>query len=212
MSPALFLSAALVLGAEYQEGSILVLHNSNKVVGVATDSTVTHVAMLMRYNGKTYVYEATPDQVRRVPLSTYYHEIGELNQRRSRPMRVVYCKPARPFSEREIADMQRYLDSQMGKRYSLRGYVRESPGDGIHCAALVGSAINASGAAKVSNPYRQSPSTLMVCLRSLYSPGLNVRIPTPEIKPTWGERISDACRGFRMWCLWSFLESFRFCF
>ncbi len=196
---------------EVSTGSILVLHNSNKIVKLSTDSTITHVAMVIVETGKPYVYEATPAKVRRLELKKYYKEISVLNRDRSEPMRVEICGPRRSFTDGERERMVAYLQAQLGRRYSIRGYVRKTPGDGIHCASLVGNAVTQSGVCRVVNPDRQSPAALMIGLRLLYKPGSDVNIPTAAQKPSMCERWSGAWSGFRQWCCWSFVESFHFC-
>ncbi len=210
----LLLTTVMVLGAGsgIQDGSILVMRNSNKVVGVATGSSITHVAMVMTVNKKRLVYEATPAKVRRLPLSEYCEELGVMNQGRSKKIQLSYCAPKKPLSKDEKARMRSYLESQLGRRYSVRGYVRREPGDGIHCAALVGSAISESGVCRVVNPYGQSPDSLMIGVRILYRPARMIALPIPKTQPTWAQRASLTWRGFKTWCCWSFVESFRFCF
>ncbi len=195
-----------------RDGSILVLHNSNKLVGASTTSTITHVAMIINLDGKPIVYEATPSKVRRIYLSSYYSEISKLNRDRKTPMRVELSQPREPYSAIERARMVAYLESQIGRRYSVRGYLRKDPGDGIHCAALVGSAVSRSGACKVSNPYRQSPASLMLGLRTVYRPGNHVPIRVVKRDTTLCEKWQGAWSGFKQWCCWSFVESYRFCF
>lgn len=193
------------------DGTILVLYNSNKLVQAGTASTISHVAMVVNIQGRATVYEATPDKVRKLPLETYYAEIGELNHRRKRKMRLELREPARQFDREQRARLHAFLEEQLGRRYSIRGYVRKSPGDGIHCAALVGSALTDSGACEVVNPFGQNPASLMLGIRTLYGRGRIVALPTPA-EPTLCERWQASWQGFKMWCSWSFVESFRFCF
>jgi hypothetical protein len=212
MTTAILLGVGGSTAVDVPNGSILVIHNSKKLVRLSTASTITHVAMVFNETGKPYVYEATPAKVRRLELKQYYKEIGVLNRDRKEQMRIEICGPRRAYTDRERSQMLAYLQSQLGRRYSIRGYVRESPGDGIHCAALVGTAVTRSGACRVVNPNRQSPAALMIGLRMLYKPGSKVSIPVAAHKPTMGERWSGMWSGIKLWCSWSLVESFRFCF
>lgn len=199
--------------AKPADGSILLVHNSNKLVGASTSSTITHVAMVLTINGRPMVYEATPAKVRKLPLASYYQEIGDLNRNRKKKMRVELSEPRRAFTAKEKQRMRLFLNEQLGRRYSVRGYLREkSPGDGIHCAALVGTALSKSGKCKVVNPNGQSPATLVLGLRSEYRTGEPVAIKTTTPQPTMCERWAAGWDGFKKWCSWSFVETFRFCF
>src|SRR5690606_18782057 len=125
-----------------EDGSLLFLENSNRFVELFTGDGVTHVAVVLHDGGTPYVYEATPGEVRRVPLKAYYAELGRINQGRDndRKIRAWLAQPAEPLSAREVAAMRGYLNSQIGRRYSVKGYVRGSS-DGIHCAEYAAQAL-----------------------------------------------------------------------
>ena len=209
------LLAVAVLGASapIENGAILMLQNSNKVVSGFTDSDITHLAIILRAEGRTWVYEATPAKVRRVLLKQYYSEISLLNRDRQPATRVWLKRPRRAFSDDEEARLRNYLNSQLGRRYSIRGYVRDDAGDGIHCAALTAEAMQRTGRVAFSEPQRENPSTVMLRLREHYRPSEYVVIPPapPSRKPLC-VRVWHSFQGFRLWCGWSLYESLRFCF
>ena len=119
------LVAAMMCGtAGWDSGSVLILEHSNKPVSSFTGSAITHVALLMEIGGNPWVYEATPGKVRRVPLNTYRSELGELNERRSKKTRLWIMEPEDEFTRGQLLKLKAFLDSQLGRRYSVKGYVR----------------------------------------------------------------------------------------
>src|SRR4051794_15053392 len=117
-----FFTASLLAADPLPDGSLLFLENCNKFVEVYTREEVGHVALVFRDDKTTWVYEATPDQVRRVTLDSYYDELARENLRRKKQVRIVACRPKEPYSAAEIETMRGYLDKQLGRRYSVLNY------------------------------------------------------------------------------------------
>ncbi|MDP6444167.1 MAG: hypothetical protein QF805_10290, partial [Pirellulaceae bacterium] len=105
------------------DGAIVVLMNSDKLVYQATGSRISHVGLVVNVNDTPMVYEATPDRVRRVPLASYRRELSEANRGRSLPIRLFLMEPRRAFSHAERLRLRGFLDRQLGRRYSVRGYL-----------------------------------------------------------------------------------------
>src|SRR5262245_24059724 len=143
------------------DGTLLFLENCSSLVERATRGEIGHAALVFHDAGACWVYEATPAKVRRVTLADYYAELARLNARRDEDenIRTWLLVPKTPYTPAEIAKMRAYLDAQIGRRYSVRNYVRGKPGEvhstkvgpvevqvsvessgksagGIHCAEL----------------------------------------------------------------------------
>lgn len=57
-----------------------------------------------------------------------------------------------------VEKFKSYLDSQVGRSYSLQSYVQGFPSDkGVHCCELVSNALIKSGIDFSSNPCRETP-------------------------------------------------------
>src|SRR5262249_39664775 len=119
---------------ELADGTLLFLENCSTVVERATHGEIPHVALVFGENGQQWVYEATPAKVRRVRLADYLIDLARTNQRRKEAdeIRAFALRPEPEYSPDEIAKMRTYLDSQLGRRYSVKNYVRGKPYDGIH--------------------------------------------------------------------------------
>jgi hypothetical protein len=213
----ILLSTAIVAsypGADLPDGSILYLTNSNKAVHLVTDSKITHVALLLSDSKKRrWVYEATPAQVRRVPLAAYHHELGELNAERSISMRLYAMKPSKAYQSTQLERMKSYLDKQLGRRYSVKGYVRKTQGDGIHCAELVSRAVGRTGRAQFQRNYALTPSDVVKRTSKIYDTPKRLKIYSrPAAKQqTWCQQSWDSWDGWSSWCGWSLRESWSWC-
>lgn len=195
------------------EGTILVLENSNPIVEAYTDSEVTHVAMVLQDAGQAYVYEAAPKVVRRLPLGDYLAELSQFNdgRRKSNQLRVRLYEPNRPYSEAEIAELKDFFESQLGRRYSVKGIVRKRQGDGIHCAQLVSNALVASGRYDIDQSYAVSPGELVGKITDHHKAPAAVELP-PHVKAgSWCQRSRNWWSGVFTWCSWACVETWTFC-
>src|SRR5690606_12641317 len=193
-------AAATARPAPIPTGSLLVLTNSNKLVARWTSAEVTHVAIAVEEDGHVWVYEATPSKVRRIALAEYREELAEQNRSRTTPMALWVMTPDRPFDKREQLVMQRYLDAQLGRRYSIKNYVRSRPGDGIHCAELASSALQQTGRYLFGPHYAISPARLVKVLEHTYDEPSALALPRPIKNESWCQRSWKWWGGWADWC------------
>ena len=210
----LVLCLGLTLGDPgYDDGSLLFLENCNSVVQWTGDGKIGHVAMLFNDAGKTWVYEATPGRLRRLPLAQYQEELARINSRRDEDegIRGLVLQPKRPYTPTEVAAMLEYLDEQLGRRYSVRNYVRDTPGDGMHCAEMTSSTLNCTGRFDFDNPGKIHPAELFEQVADSHRrvEQLDLTVELPPL--TWCERQSQRWSGYWNWCKWSCGESWAWC-
>jgi hypothetical protein len=209
---AFLLVISSVVGAEpLPDGTLLFLENCNKFVEVYTRDEIGHVAMVFSDEATIWVYEATPGQVRRVTLAAYYDELARINDRRREKIEVLAYKPKEPFSAEEVETMRDYLDSQLGRRYSLLNYVTKQVGDGTHCAELTANTINRSERFAFSEPKRISPGALQKKIAADYQPLEVIALPAYEEQETWCQRTVRKWHSCTKWCSWSWGEAWAFC-
>lgn len=212
MNALLFLILTACGGDPLPEGSLLFLENSHRLVERVTAGETGHVALIFHEENQPLVYEATPGEVRRIPLNEYLTEIARLNQDRQRrePIRIIAFRPVTPYRTEEIAAMRTFLEEQLGRRYSVKNYVTGKNGDGTHCAELAGNALLHSGVWKLSNPSRLSPEELRTAVQARYrKEELPIAVELPA--ETWCERSTRKWHSWQTWCLWSCGECWSFC-
>lgn len=195
------------------DGTILFLENSKKIVRKVTDSNITHVALIMNVDGKSWVYEAEPPRVRRVPLMTFYQEIGERNRDGDESIRIWLMPPNQGFNRTQRKRMLTYLDHQLGRRYSIKNYVRDVHGDGIHCAQLTANTLCLSGRFSFKNTASLSPARLVTSTGPVYTTATEalVTLPRKQHEKTWCERSSEWWARTWKWCKWGSGECWRWC-
>jgi hypothetical protein len=211
----LLLWAALAVAAEpLEDGSLLFLENASSVVELSTRGKIGHVALVFNDADQCWVYEATPGEVRRVTLDDYYLELARINRRRAADEAVltIAVTPTPGYSAEEVAAMRAVLDAQLGRRYSVRNYVRTKPGDGIHCAELASSVLNASGRFRFENNAKIHPAALFAAIdkRPHYGPAEEVLI-APAAKEPWCARAQRRTAQWFNWCGWSLREAWLWC-
>lgn len=196
---------------EYPAGSLLVLENCNSFVEGWTRSAVGHVALIFPENGQSWVFEAAPGRVRKVTLSAYEAELAELNRRRREDIVAKVYAPREPYSEDELTAMRCYLDSQMGRRYSISNYGRNRVGDGIHCAELASNTLNCSDRFEFSECHRETPGTLTAKLTPLYERGRPLIPAARTVNEDWCTRSWQRWTSWGQWCSWSCGEAWSWC-
>jgi hypothetical protein len=209
----LFLLAILWGADPLPDGTVVVLENCNSVVEFTTRGSIGHVALAMSEGGDAWIYEATPAQVRRVSVDQYYLELARLNERRKADdrVRVWAMQPKETYTSDETAAMREYLDSQLGRRYSLKNYVLGQPGDGIHCGELAASTLNRSGRFMLDECEKLHPAALCAQVQPLYQERVAIEISAPTVRETWCARTQRRWSGWFTWCGWSCEEALSYC-
>lgn len=196
---------------ELPTGTLLYLQHSNPLVARWTRSDVTHVALAVRREKTTWVYEATPGEVRRVELQRYLEELSRQNQGNGRPMQLWALAPAEQFQDQECRRLEDFLDQQLGRRYSIRNYLRRRDGDGIHCGELAASALTETGRFHFQPFHSQAPGVLVEQMREYCRQPTQIAIPQPSEPPSWRTRTWERWTSFRNWCPWACYETWTFC-
>ena len=205
--------ALLLLGStpNLENGSLLILEGNNKPVRAFTDSEVTHVAIFMRLGTSLpVVFEATPAKVRCVALRKFMDEIRQHDAGRGKSTRVWMMQPKRPYSQRELRRMNSYLNSQLGRRYSVKGYVRHREADGIHCAEFASTALTHTGRFAFRQRYAIDPGELVQAVKTSHESPVRISVPNRRADPTWSKQTWLRLLDFQNWCGWACYEALRF--
>lgn len=208
------LVASLAVCAEpLEDGSLIVLENCSSVVQRATRGSVGHVAIVMNEEREAWVYEAVPGKVRRLKLDEYYGELSRLNARKNEEKQIhtFLLRPEKPYTMTEREAMRHYLDEQVGRRYSVKGYVRGQESAGIHCAELASHTLNESGRYHWEHCQSINPAKLQELVDPTYTDPVAVALPSYDVEETWCERAQRRWDSFRVWCGWSCGEAWAFC-
>jgi hypothetical protein len=212
----LLLWAVLTVSANpLPDGSLIFLENCNSVVEYSTKGKIGHVALVFNDADTCWVYEATPGEVRRVKLNDYYVELARINRRRDDDdqMRVWALQPTPAYSDAEAAAMREVLAGHLGRRYSLRNYVRTKPGDGIHCAELASTVLNASPRFVFENNAKIHPAALYSAIEASphYGPPEELTVAPLASKEPWCARAQRRTGEIFAWCGWSCKEAWLWC-
>jgi hypothetical protein len=213
------LLALCTASPEIGDGSLIFLENCNSVVELATRDEIGHVAIAMREGNETWIYEATPGKVRKLTLSAYEEELARINAGRNRrdrtlpaskPVKMWVLSPERKFTVAEVTAMQEFLDEQLGRRYSVKNYIRNKPGDGTHCAELAANTLNRSGRFDLENPHAIHPAKLLTIIAPEYPAKSEYTIGRFAVTEPWYVRWGRCCSTSGSWCTWSCREAWSY--
>jgi hypothetical protein len=199
--------------APLDDGTLLFLENCNSVVELSTRGKIGHVALAFTDDEGAWIYEATPAKVRRVTIDEYFQELARLNARRDDDdlVRVWALKPQGNYADEQIDRMRGFLDDQLGRRYSIRNYVRREPGDGIHCAELTAATLTRSGRYYFDEGHKLHPSALYAALLPAHQPPEEIAVPSLDVRESWSVRAQRRWTDWCTWCGWSCQEVWSFC-
>lgn len=211
----LLLSPVMAYGSGFEDGTLIFLENSSNIVECYTDSSYSHVAIVMSDdNGKQWLYNAEPPKIRKYDPLEYFEVIGRMNEGTKSKVVTSIVRPRRPYSKEEKKRMRSYLEDQIGRRYSIRGYLRNIPGDGIHCSEMCAGAVESSGRRSFTRSnYRISPGYLRDLVSvGHYQQGKKLLVETKK------QDQQSLCSRWSAWwkergtlCGWSCWETLRFC-
>lgn len=211
MHALVLLTLSLSATPQFEDGSLLVLERSNKPVAQVTGSSITHMAILFHQGDTEWVYEATPAKARSLTLAEYRRELGGLDRHGSEPTRVSVLEPKYPYSEMQLARMRSHAASQVGRRYSVKGYVRGKESDGIHCAHLVATTLQAGGRFQFEQAYATSPGDLVASVTPFHKPPVPLAVEAGTTNESWCDRSLTTWFNYGTWCRWACYETWTFC-
>jgi hypothetical protein len=149
-----------------RNGSVLFWNGGLLVrpISKATGSTITHATIILYEDGEPFVYEAVPPAVHRVPYKEY---IALMADHKRKDFSYFVTEPRTRYTKDELAKMKAYADSQLGRRYMMRGYWKGQEVRGIMCSQFAGNTIEKSGLIKSDN-FRETPGSLYRKLLPFY--------------------------------------------
>jgi hypothetical protein len=201
MVAALFSSQIFAL----ENGTLLFIENGQNLVESCTHSSFSHVAIVI----DDYVYEADLPQIKKQTVLEWLTNVGKHNEGKGSPALLVVLAPNKPYLELEVSKMREFLEGQVGRRYSVRGYFKKVPGDGIHCAEMCACALESSGKFKFLNAHcTLSPQNLYDCV-PYHQSGSKLYVRVKHRRPI-ASRWCDWLGKKGTMCSWSCLELFCF--
>jgi hypothetical protein len=146
--------ALIFLLSSIPDGSIIFVENGSDIVKNITNSYLTHVAIVFN----EYVYESNHPKVKKTPVEKYL----KINKN------IIILSSKVPYSNKEVKNMQRFAESQIGKKYSVKAYIRGIPAEGMHCSEYISEILIKSGRYQSSVPSRVTPGSLWKSIKNDY--------------------------------------------
>ncbi|MBX3441037.1 MAG: hypothetical protein KF774_01430 [Planctomyces sp.] len=184
--------ATATIAPMLETGALIYTKGDCLAVRVYTGSRVTHVAAVVLKPEGAWVYDSTSGVgVRKLPLAEY---LGTQS-----PGGLIVCRPRRPMSDEQACDFETYLESQIGRSYSVKHHLTGRRNDGIHCAEYATEALLTTELITANNPVRVSPASLLegVLQNGIYQPAFDGELIAAPTEAEAAPRDEGRCR--RMW-------------
>lgn len=164
-----------------QSGTLLFSRGDCLAVRVFTQSNLTHVAVVVCTPDGPMVYDSMNGVgVRQLSFEDYL--------RKQSPDTLSLYQPCRPMTAQEVSELEDYLQSELGRPYSVTHHLSGKRTDGIHCAEYVTDALMQIGWLRAECPPRVSPASLALGIEQndVYCCGPVFEIATEEAPPPKG--------------------------
>jgi hypothetical protein len=164
MKPIITLILAIITttaSAKYPDGTLAMQSKPGRIVGDVAQGMAsraqgyparhTHVGVVL----DNMLYHLDYPRMAAVPLGDY-----------KRGTVTDYYVPVVPYTPQQVAAMKSYAQSQLGKRYSLRGFRLRNGQEGW-CSTFAGHVLNQAGW-NISKSQRFTPDGVLNSVRSRY--------------------------------------------
>jgi hypothetical protein len=159
-----------------QTGSLIFSQGDCLAVKVFSKSSYTHVAGVVAKDGEFVVYDSMNGiGVRKTPLVEYL--------RQQTPSLIHVVHPRIPFEEEQAVAYEQHLESQMGRKYSVKHHLTGNRCEGVHCSEYVTDALMAAELISAKQPSRVSPGSLLegVMTANAYQDGTRIELKTADL-------------------------------
>jgi len=170
--------AATELSPTLTTGSLIGTKGDCLAVRIYTASSMTHVGAVVVQEDGPWVYESTNGVgVRKLPLADYLAAQA--------PNRVLVYQPRRLLTAGQARDFEAYLESQLGRPYSVKHHITGQHCEGMHCAEYATEALLKTELITAENPVRVSPASLIegIVENDIYVAGPEQEIVVEEPPP-----------------------------
>ena len=159
MNTLVILMSMLFSFKQEMDESLIFLENGSKIVQRESDSTITHVGIILKRDNDYFVYEADKPEVKKTLLEDYINKIDDYNKRKNEKRKlsvwIKYTNTKLPSDKR--IQLENYLEKQIGRKYSIQSYVYGLPATGIHCSEYIGNSLNIVYPDLIENPCVNTP-------------------------------------------------------
>ena len=164
------------LSSRVQTGTLLFSKGDCLAVRIYTQSSYTHVAMIVMRNGEPLVYDSMNGiGARCLTLKNYLNP--------QRPATIHVLQPKTAFNPTMTEQYEHYLDQKLGTPYSTRHHLTGVRARGIHCAEYAIDALSACHLMKAQAPAKVSPASLVtgIVQADRYSPSITFALERPPL-------------------------------
>lgn len=180
------------IGEHCQTGTLIFSRGDCLAIKIYTGSGYTHVAAVVKHGNSINVYDSMNGVgVRRLTLSEYLET--------QQPDEVRLFQPRREFTDEEAACFRAFLESQLGRPYSVKHHLTGKKAKGVHCSEYVTEALIAIDWLQADNPVKVSPASLVT---GIESHGVHAQGPRFEV-PFVVEPIPEPTSCCGRWWQWT---------
>lgn len=166
---------AAELAPQLQTGSLLFNQGDCLAIRVFTASPYTHVAIVVIEDGEPIVYDSQNGiGVRRQTLHEYLVSQS--------PDALHVFHPRRPLTAEQGRVLAAYLESQLGRPYSVKHHLTGRRAEGVHCSEYVTDALMSIELLHADRPPKVSPASLVTGITEgqIYNSGRTIDLAPPD--------------------------------
>lgn len=150
-----------------ESGTLIIFQGGifSRAIKKHTGSDYTHVTIIL----DGYAYQSTWPEVQKMPVKEYRQYIKKRLKRKKR-LKVWVLTPKKNYSKKQVGVMREFAESQLGRRYQLRGWWLNRETRGVHCSQFASQVLGkVSPPFKSDIPWRIAPIHIYNIAKPLYT-------------------------------------------
>ena len=164
-------ACSISCGAEAPEnGALIYTENGSCLVSTYTNSTYSHVAIVLYEQGEPVVFEAKPGGVTKSTYERYLKAATAAKLTDGKPVSLWLMNPRHAYTNQESSKMLDLANQRIGTPYSVIPTITGRNQTTLQCAQYVSTILQTTPRFWFKAPKYQTPATLLKIVKPGYHP------------------------------------------
>ena len=186
-----FFVASIVSAAELPaNGALIYTENGSCLVSTYTNSTYSHVAIVLYERGNAVVFEAKPGGVTKSTYQQYLKTAATAKLNDGNPVTLWLMNPKHAYNKQDLTSMLDAANQAIGTPYSVIPTITGRSQSTLQCAQYVSSILQTTPRFWFKSPKYQTPATLLNIAKPGYHP-MSLLQRSPVSTPSFMQKFSS---------------------
>lgn len=170
-------------------GALIYTENGSCLVSTYTNSTYSHVAIVLYERGEPVVFEAKPGGVTKSTYQRYLKTAATAKLNDGNPMSLWLMNPRHAYTKQELSKMLDLANQALGTPYSVIPTITGRNQSTLQCAQFVSTILQTTPRFWFKSPKYQTPATLLKIAKPGYHP-MSLLHKSSVTNPSFLQKVS----------------------